>query len=386
MKEVDVCIVGAGPAGSLAARFATARCNVMVMEKRNEIGVPKQCAEGISGAIFDKVKRPVDERWIARRIGGIRLIAPDGTRIESGSDMGKYGYTLDRKVFDKGLAEDAVRAGAQIHLRTMFLGAVREDGLVRVRASQAGEDFEVRARILIAADGVMSTVPRYLGINSALPLKHLESCAQYEVSGVTLDDKVEIYFGNEVAPGGYAWVFPKGKDTANVGLGIIPTKTKLRAKDFLDKFTEEHFGLSRVTEFNAGGVDISGPLKKTYADNLMVVGDSARLTNALTGGGMHTAMLSGMFAGQVASEAVECGKYGEGFLKKYQELWEEEFGRELHSAAKAAAVLVTLTDADVNKIARALAGKDITQLNGFMLARIIAAECPHLLLKLKDLL
>jgi digeranylgeranylglycerophospholipid reductase len=386
MMEADVCVVGAGPGGSLAARYAAKECSVVVLEKRNEIGVPKQCAEGISQAIFDKISRPPERRWIARTIAGVRLIAPDGTRTESKSDMGKYGFILDRKVFDKGLAEDAVRAGAQILLRTMFLGARREDGVVRIKAQRFGEEVEVRAKIVIAADGMMSTVPRYLGIDSFLPLKFLESCAQYEMTGLELDDIVELYFGNEIAPGGYVWVFPKGDDTANVGLGIVPTKTKTSAKEFLDRFVERKFGEKKVTEFNAGGVDISGPLKKTYADNLMVVGDAARLTNALTGGGMHTAMMSGMFAGRVACEAIGEKRYDEAFLKRYQEMWEHEFGRELFSAAKAASVLVTLTDDDVNKISRALAGRDITELNGIELAKIAVKVCPHLLLRLKDLI
>lgn len=389
MRECDVLIVGAGPAGSMAARAAAPHCDVVVLEKRAQIGVPKQCAEGTSDMLFDKLNLPVDPKWVSRRIEFARLISPSGIHVDLKEDKFKqlkFGYVLERKKFDKGLAEIAARNGANMFLRTRYIGSKRENNHVVVKARQFNTDLTFKAKIVIAADGIMSQVARDLGINSVLDVRHLESCCQYEMTGVEREACIELYFGNEIAPKGYAWIFPKEHDTANVGIGILPTNTQYPAKYFLDKFVSWCGLQGKIVEINAGGVPVSGPLKKTVADNLMLVGDAGHMANPITGGGIHTAMLSGNFAGNTAVKAVETRDISKKFLNQYETLWKKEFGKELDISLKGRFILEEFTDQDFDETATFMNEKGVGQLGAIDLVRFAIGRHPKFALKFASFL
>ncbi|MFQ6087611.1 MAG: NAD(P)/FAD-dependent oxidoreductase [Candidatus Methanofastidiosia archaeon] len=386
----DVCVVGAGPAGSMAAFEAAKGCEVLVLEKRTQIGIPKQCGEGLSEIVFKKLKISLKEDWISHRVSFTRLISPSGIVIDLKDEVArkqKYGLVLNRKNMDKGLAEMAADEGAEFLLRTMFLGAKRENGEVRIRAKNFSEELEIKCKLVIAADGVMSRVARFFGIKTTLPLVHLEACVQYEVTNFKTEDCVEIYFGSELAPGGYVWIFPKSENSANVGLGVIPTKAKEKPLYYLKRFMKrERFRNAKIVEFNVGGVPVSGPIKKTYSDNLMIAGDAARMVNPLTGGGIHTAMISGTYAGKVASKALERSDFSEEFLEKYQRLWRDDFGRALDVATKGERVLQKLTDKEIDEIANSLKEMNLGVVDTLGLLKAIVKLNPKLFLKLRGLL
>jgi len=389
MRECDVLVVGAGPAGSMAARAAAPHCDVVVLEKRAQIGVPKQCAEGTSDMLFEKLNLRVDPKWISRKIKFARLVSPSGVRVDLKEEKFKqlkFGYVLERKKFDKGLAEIAARNGADMFLRTRYLGTNRDNQHIIVKARQFNTDLTFKTKIIIAADGIMSQVARDMGLNSILDIRHLESCCQYEMTGVDREDCIELYFGNEIAPKGYAWIFPKENDTANVGVGILPTKTQYPAKHYLDKFVQWLGLTGKIVEVNAGGVPVSGPLKKTYADNLLVVGDAGHLANPITGGGIHTAMLSGNFAGHVAVGALEKGDVSEKTLKQYETQWKAEFGRELDLSFKGRFILEEFTDQDFDDTARFMNEKGMGQLGAIDLVRFAIGRHPRFALKFASFL
>ncbi len=389
MRECDILVVGAGPAGSMAAYAAAPHCDVVVLEKRAHIGVPKQCAEGTSESVFKKVGIDIDPKWISRKIEFARLISPSGINVDLKDERVKelkFGYVLDRKKFDKGLAEMAARAGADMYLRTLYTRAKRENNHVIVKARQLDTDVTFKPKIVIAADGIMSRTAGDFGINTVLNVRHLESCCQYEMTGVERESCIELYFGNEIAPKGYAWVFPKEGDTANVGIGILPTKAEHTARVYLDKFVN-HLNLSgKIVEINAGGVPVSGPLKQTYADNLLIAGDAARMANPVSGGGIHTAMLSGKFAGETAVEAVQNGKYTKNDLKKYEKLWKAEFGRELELSLKGRFILEEFTDEDFDATARWMNEKGVGQLGALDLVAFAVKRHPTFALKFASFL
>ncbi len=264
-KECDIVVVGAGPAGSMAAYTAAPHCDVIVVEKRSNIGVPKQCAEATSETVFKKLNIDINPQWVSRKIEFARLISPSRIEVDLKDEriqQLKFGYILDRKKFDKGLAEMAARAGADMYLRTVYKGATREDDNIIVKVRQFNTDMAIKTKIVIAADGLMSAVAKDFGIDSTVKLRHLESCCQYEMTGVHRENCIELYFGNEIAPKGYGWVFPKHKDTANVGIGILPTKVAHPAKYYLDKFVT-WLGLpGKIVEVNAGGRPRVRTLKK----------------------------------------------------------------------------------------------------------------------------
>lgn len=384
MRECDVVVVGAGPAGSMAASTAALHCDVVVLEKRAHIGVPKQCAEATSEAIFKKVGIDIDPKWVSRKIEFGRLVSPSGVKVDMKDDrikQLKFGYVLDRKRFDKGLAERATRAGADMYLRTSYCGSNREDDHIIVKARQFNTELTFKTKVVIAADGLMSRVAKDFGINSVTNIRHLESCCQYEITGVERENCIELYFGNEIAPKGYAWIFPKHDDTANVGIGILPTRAEHHAKYYLDRFVKQLDLSGKIVEVNAGGVPVGGPLKETCADNLVVAGDAAHMANPVTGGGIHTAMLSGKFAGETAVKAVESEKYTRKALKEYEDLWKEEFGKELELSLKARYILEEFTDEDFDATAEFMKEKGVGQVGTLDLVKFAVKRHPTLALK-----
>ncbi|MBC7110028.1 MAG: NAD(P)/FAD-dependent oxidoreductase, partial [Archaeoglobi archaeon] len=209
--EYDAIVVGAGPSGSFCAKtMAENGLDVLIVEKKQEIGTPLRCAEGVGKGAFIELLGEIDEKWIAMEIEGAEIYAPDGTKItmveeHSGNEVG---YVLERKIFDRFLAEEAVRAGAELMVKTRATGLLMDGRRVRgVRLSRRGESFEVESSLVIGADGVESLVGRWAGINTALKPNDIESCAQYLVKGIDVKPYCEFYLGKSIAPGGYAWVF-----------------------------------------------------------------------------------------------------------------------------------------------------------------------------------
>lgn len=388
-KECDVVVVGAGPAGSMAAYTAAPHCDVIVVEKRAHIGVPKQCAEATSETVFKKLNIKIDPQWVSRKIEFARLVSPSRIEVDLKDEriqQLKFGYTLDRKKFDKGLAEMAARAGADMYLRTVYKGVIQKDDHIMVKVRQFNTDMTIKTKIVIAADGLLSAVAKDFGIDSTVKLRHLESCCQYEMTGVERENCIELYFGNEIAPKGYAWVFPKHEDTANVGIGILPPKADHPAKYYLDKFVT-WLGLpGKIVEVNAGGVPVSGPLKKTYADNLLIAGDAAHMANPVSGGGIHTAMLSGKYAGDTAVKAVETNDYTESNVSSYQKMWKADFGRELDLSLKGRFILEEFTDDDFDATANWMNEQDIGQLGALDLVKFAVKRHPTFAIKFASFL
>lgn len=331
MKDrYDVLVIGAGPAGSIAAKTAAEKgLDVLLIEKRQEIGDPVRCAEGVNKEYLKKHVE-IDKQWICADLKGSYIFSPDGTRIEMAEEIsgGEVGYVLERKVFDRALAEQAAAVGAEVRVKTRATGLIIEDDFVKgARLMHLGKEYEVRASIVIGADGVESKVGRWAGIDTALKPIDIETCAQYLIAGADVNQEYcEFYIGNEVAPGGYVWVFPKGEGKANVGIGILGSKMgkfKPRPVDYLNDFLQKRFPDARIVEMVFGGVPVSGSIEKTSANGLMLVGDAARQSDPITGGGILNAMDAGKLAGEAAYAAISAGDVS---LGKLEEEYEKKNG------------------------------------------------------------
>lgn len=386
--EYDVVVVGAGPAGAYAAATAASECDVLLIEKRQEIGDPVRCAEGVSKEGLAKFLQP-QNKWIANKVTSARIFSPDGTILEVSEELAgpEVGYVLERKIFDRDLAKRAAQAGADVAVRTRATGVIRENGFIcGVKVRHLGESLEMRATVVIAADGIESQLARWAGINTTLKPNDLESCAQYLMTNVDLlDDCCDFYLGSE-APGGYAWAFPKGPKVGNIGLGALASKLESKHPiDYLNAFVERHFANGQPVELNIGGVPVSKAARKTVGDGLMLVGDAARHTDPITGGGIINALEGGRLAGEVAKQAVRVQDPSLKVLKQYEAAWRASFGKKLERNYKIKDIFVNLSDAELNKLIRSLEGLPLEDMSVAGIVKRLISRNPRLLAGVRHL-
>lgn len=334
-KKIQIAVVGAGPAGSTAAETA-ANCGaeVVLIERKSEIGTPVQCGGFLPEAHelqalmpharLPRTLREIPERCILQRTRLQRIISPSGMAKEFSVD----GRVLDRRAFDRLLAHQAARAGVQI--------------LPATRASLVGSSLWLAGRfagsmspqVIIGADGPSSTISRAMGNR----VGEQGICLEYEMVDVDIDpDATEMYFSARYAPGGYAWIIPLGQDIANVGVGVRRAYLgDQRLPDLLDSFVKEHpiasnkLGRGEVLAVMRGLVPAGGSPQKVQLDNMLLAGDAAGHVMATSGGGIPLAVVAGRIAGETAAGQV----LGELSLREYKLRIAKEFGTELNRSVQ----------------------------------------------------
>ncbi len=385
----DIIVVGAGPGGSSAALHAARNgAEVLLLEKRQEIGSPIRCAEGVGKKGLAGCGIKPDPKWIASEMKGAKLHSPSDVVVELSGELAgnEVGYVLERKIFDRELAMTAAEAGAEILMKTMATDLILDEGYAKLKVLTGGDKMELEADLIIAADGVESKTARWAGIDTTLKPSDVESCVQYLMAGVECEpDYTHFYIGPSYSPGGYIWVFPKGCSKANVGIGVqgskIPRNEGGFVKNLLDKFIEKHPALSKgkKLEIIAGGVPVSGPKYETVVDNLMVVGDAARHADPATGGGIINAIRGGRLAGEVGAQAVKERDFSRTFLSRYEKAWKEDFGKSLERNLIIKNALTKLEDSDFNDLADSLSGYRFEELGLLGLIDAIQEKHPELL-------
>jgi len=389
--KYDVVVVGAGPAGSVTARFAAeAGAKVLVLERRQEIGVPVLCGEGVSRKI-DDWKMLEGKRWVASSMDGARIYSPDGTMVKLAADMAgnETGYVIYRDIFDQELARQAAKAGAKIMMNTTAVEMLKDNDKIKgVKAKQFDEEFEVEADMVVGADGVESKIGQWGGIETKLKPKDLETCAQYTLTNVDCKDAYcDFYIGREIAPGGYVWVFPKGKDVANVGIGILASLSEAGlAKKLLDKFiaNDPRLKNSEPLRFLAGAVPVANPVE-TVRNNLLLVGDAARHVDPITGGGITCCLEGGKIAGETIGMAVEKQQFDQETLSAYETGWREAFGKKLRRNYLVKETILDFDDKTFNMLADSLKDYKFEELSTLSLVKALVLKHPTLLMKLKPL-
>ncbi|MEW5760059.1 MAG: geranylgeranyl reductase family protein [Candidatus Thermoplasmatota archaeon] len=296
-NRTDVLIIGAGPAGTTAARYSAKNADTLVIERKKEIGVPIQCGEFLPQKEELKEMLPkvdfIDEIFsfpediISKRTNGINIFSPFGREYEIEFE----GMSIHRDKFDKYLADKARNEGAEIITGVNFLGF--KDG---VAITNKGN---IKAKVIIGADGATSYVRKIVGNKVELC-----PCIEYRYDG-EFGDKVEMYFG-KCAPGGYAWVIPK-KGCANIGLGIQKRYTNASLKNLLKNFVEKLGIEGKPTKKIAGFVPMIKGIERTVSGNLMLVGDAGGHVMASNGGGIPIGMVCGKLAGEVAGKNIRYG-------------------------------------------------------------------------------
>jgi digeranylgeranylglycerophospholipid reductase len=350
-EKFDCIIVGAGPAGSMAAKtLALHGVRVLLLEKHHQIGIPLSCAEAISFSGLSRFVEPEPE-WISTQIHQVLLVSPSNKKLLIHHPYA--GFVLDRKIFDKKLAQKASSLGACVKVNSCAVGFLshKQNGFCGVRVLEDEKEKEYEAKVIIGADGVESWVARWAGMDSSLELGEIESCGQYLLGEVEVEsDRMEFYLGNSIAPGGYAWVFPKSDNTANVGLAITPNQTPNKAKDFLDQFVQKRFSHFKIIESTMGGVPCFDRKISLVKKNVLLVGDAGRLVDSLSGAGISNALLSGKIAGEVVSQFIKEGEISFSTLRRYEERLLKEKGRELRFYSYCRAIFLKMTDQDFDDV------------------------------------
>lgn len=344
--DYDIVVIGSGPAGATTARIAAQHgLRVLMVDKRQELGAPIQCSGAVSRHALEEVGVEPSQEFIHEAIYGFGIYNQNGDKTtidyrqlkgdEYGPESGKkpLGYVVDRRRFDRYLMTQAERAGVEVWLKTEGLGYTpngQESCTVHLR--KFNQEISVQTRVIVGADGLQSQVGKWAGLRTHIKLTELASCLQFIVDQVETEGLLEIITGHEWAPGGYAWVFPKGHGYAEIGLGVIRTMTEQNAQWHLDHFMQnsffkERFKNSRILEIQGGGVPLASPLRTQYADNMILVGDAARHVNPITGGGIHTALSGGRIAGEFLTQLIKNERIPNAEnLQGYQNQWLTELG------------------------------------------------------------
>jgi digeranylgeranylglycerophospholipid reductase len=339
----DIIVVGAGPAGSTAALYAAKNgASVLLLDKKKEIGNPIQCAGFLPDAsevqallpdaeLPDSLKTYPDS-CVLQRIKTQRIVPPNCSIKE----FAVKGTVLDRRRYDQFLAEQAAKAGAELMVKTRV---TRIEG-TNVETSGVFGKYIIKAKAIIGADGPNSLVSRSKGLTFKPGEREISVALEYQVRNVDIDpDALEMYFGNDFMPGGYAWIFPEGEDRANVGLGIRNdmSENRVSAKEYLNRFMRDHPLASQklknriIMNVTAGILPVNGAPEKTATENSLIVGDAAGHIIATNGGGIPPAMIAGKVAGEVAAEFTA----GKCRLEEYDRLWRAQIGNAIETSVQA---------------------------------------------------
>jgi digeranylgeranylglycerophospholipid reductase len=394
MAEYDVVVVGAGPAGSMTAKWAAkGGARVLIIEKRQEIGSPVRCGEGISRSWLDSVGITLDAKSVARQVKGAKIVAPNGSSFYLSEKMAgnEVGIVLERVFFDKLLARDAVKAGADLMLKTSAVKLLKTgDKVTGVKIKSWGETKDVKCGCVVGADGYESQVGRWAGINTNLAPRDITSCFQYRLTNINHEaDYCEFVLGSK-APGGYIWIFPKNEDTANVGIGMQLTKLKDPAdvKKYLDKYIQNDPRLKkgRPLELVSGAVSICAPIDKAIGSGILLVGDAARQIDPITGGGISNSCKAAKVAGEVLARATREKDFSERSLQRYEKGWRDLIENHLYRNWMAKEKLVTLTDDTFNKVIATLNEVGVDKMSTYSILKAIEAKHPELVREFQEFL
>jgi digeranylgeranylglycerophospholipid reductase len=309
--KCDVLVVGAGPAGSSAARAAAqGGVKTIFIDKRKEVGVPVQCAEAIGSYLIPHLPFKIPKAQLLSKIDGVSFIIDDITLERTGGIWS--GYAINREKFDKWLSESAIRAGAELHLESELIGFETSDNytVTKVEIKTKYGHMKIKPKIIIAADGVDSKVLKLLGFK--IDFKKTGYVYGIELGGLSINKpNFDHIFLGDFAPGGYGYVFPLSKSRANVGVGV------LFRKDHVEKFYNNFLEQTEVKKLlnnkghfikeKKGLVPFLSQTEKLYYGNILLVGDVANQNIKPFVEGFQPSIICGNIAGQSAAAYIKHG-------------------------------------------------------------------------------
>lgn len=325
----DVVVVGAGPTGSTAARYAAGySTKVLMIEEHPSIGTPVECTGLLSTRAVAECDVALDDDFVLNSVRGAFVHSPNGTCLPIDGRK-KKAYVVSRKIFDRTLVSMAADAGAELMLKGRVVGLQEKNGIQVLSVIHMGRPITIKARVVIGADGVKSNIARYAGLGR---VDRILSGVQIEAPYRSEDDDfVELFVGSR-APGFFAWTVPVSEEISRIGLAVEPGNEQ-NAINYLKGiiYSSPHLSSRHskcMLDLVVGGIPI-GPLKRTYTDGVLIAGDAAGQVKPTSGGGIYTGATCAKIAGEVAAKAVLDGDVSGERLISYEKRWKAGLGREL---------------------------------------------------------
>jgi len=342
VERTETVVVGAGPAGLIAAREIASRgFEVKVVEEHPVIGEPNHCAGLLSVEGLHRLGVKPSKDFVQHEINGGRIYSPSGAVIKITGNRTRA-YAIDRTAFDRFLANIAEGEGVEVETRRRVDALMIQNGSVE---GVRGRDWAIQAQVVVDAEGAAAEWVRKAGLIRRMT--GILAGVNVEVSGVDLEPHmVEVWLGSEKAPGLFAWVIPTEDGTARCGLACNSGDALERLKNFLDR----RFSGVRCSPPRRGVVLTGGPARRTYWDGLLLVGDAAGQTKPTTGGGVVLGGLCAMEAGRTAADAVEAGDCSARILQRYQKAWSSALSREFASMHAARRLMNKLSDDRIDRL------------------------------------
>jgi len=382
INKFDVVIVGAGLAGSQVASIcAKAGLNTALIERKEFPSMPVRCGEGV-GFKGMKASIGIKPDWILSKIDKVKFISPDNTQVEV-RNIGES-FCIDRTKMDRELVEEAEKNGAK-YFNNRYV--------CDVEIEQNGSQFSYKCRtikgdvfvspLLVAADGVESLIGRKTWWKNAFAPEDIESCVFAKVEHNLIDGAaIEFYTGEKIATGGYLWVFGRGKNIANVGLGVLGKYSKSGlAKVLFYDFVNKKFPNAKISDLHCGGVPVGKYLSPLSKNGAVLVGDAAGQVNALNGGGIAYALFAGKTAGEAIVKSFENGIFDYKKLENYEKNWHKYCGKNQIRSYSLKTELLGKRDKFYNDVAAALKDENPEKLSYLRVFMKVFAKHPKLLLK-----
>ena len=345
VESYDIVVVGGGPAGSSAAmQAARAGMSVILVEKEPQIATTVRT----SGVTWMETIREFgipDRCYNPIRNYGFR--SPGNEVVVRG---GSYGAAvLDVRATYRWLASQAEDAGARVLTGTAIRSAAREGGQISLSGTGERGSVRLRGRVVVDASGFYGVVAEALEL--ADRWKRFGAGAEYEMRAERVDPETWwLMVGSGYSPAGYAWVFPTGKETVRVGVGVAKPECAADPREILDGLLSGgvgpvgDLGKTEVLEYHYGLIPNGGIDRVTAHDGLILVGDSAGQANPLVLEGIRYAIRFGRLAGETAASAVKSGDTSAGSLRAYEAGWRRMADSKIRSAYRVQDRWLSLTD------------------------------------------